>query len=152
MFVVGLYVLSATALAGVHVSILWEPFPGRTDRPNYASGTRCEFVVHAYTDTPYAFMTRGRVKIGGETVKDFTLTGIFLPYIDVVTRFASTHFADNTNIELYAEAWDSTGATASTSRSIRVYNKATLYGRSEWENDPYAPRRGCRKPCSGWSL
>ncbi|MGQ9881305.1 MAG: hypothetical protein ACUVSV_10655, partial [Armatimonadota bacterium] len=58
---------------------------------NYASGTRCEFVVHAYTDT---------------------------------------------------HAWGSTGQMASDSRLTTVYNKATLHGRNEWENDPSAPSAG----------
>ena len=87
-------------------------------------------------------MSRVRIKIGGETVKDFTLTGVFIPYIYVVTRFASTHFADDTNLQIAADAWDSAGQMASDSRLITVYNKATLYGRNEWENDPSAPSAG----------
>lgn len=138
------------ASAGVYADILWGPFPGRTEWPNYASGTRCEFVVHVYTDTPYAYITRVRIQLGGETIKDVRLSGgAFMPYIYIVTRFASTHFADSTNLEIRAEGWDSAGGTASTSRFVTVYNKATLYGRNEWENDPSAPSAGV-PPASFW--
>ncbi len=122
------------------MSILWGPFPGKTEWPNYASGTRCEVVAHISTNTPDAYLTRVKLRIGSETL--INQTPYPMPYVYLNVRFASTHFPDNTNLEIYAEGTDSTGQTGSASRYVLVYNKATLYGRNEWENDPSAPTAG----------
>lgn len=50
--------------------------------------------------------------------------------MSILIRFASTHFPDDTNLEIYAEGRDSAGQTGSASRYVLVYNKATLYGRT----------------------
>ncbi|GIV15057.1 MAG: hypothetical protein KatS3mg022_0492 [Armatimonadota bacterium] len=123
------------------MSILWGPFPGKTEWPNYASGTRCEVVAHFYTNTPNAYLTRVKLRMGSETLIDQSLL-YPMPYVYLNIRFASTHFPDDTHLEIYAEGTDSAGQTGSASRYVQVYNKATLYGRNEWENDPSAPTAG----------
>jgi hypothetical protein len=133
--------LACSSYAGVQVSILWAPFPGKAEWPNYASGTRCEVVAHISTNTQYAYLTRVKLRIGTETLIDQTLV-YPLPYVYLNVRFASTHFPDSTNLEIYAEGTDSAGQRGSASRYVWVYNKATLYGRNEWENDPCAPTAG----------
>jgi hypothetical protein len=123
------------------VSILWGPFPGKTQWPNYAGGTRCEVVAHISTNTQYAYLTRVKLRIGTETLIDKALT-YPMPYVYLNVRFSSTHFPDSTNLQIYAEGTDSAGQRGSASRYVLVYNKATLYGRNEWENDPSAPTAG----------
>ncbi|MDW8290086.1 MAG: hypothetical protein RMM06_05145 [Armatimonadota bacterium] len=83
-----------------------------------------------------------KLRIGSQTLIDRTLSYPTYPLVSLNVHFASTHFPDGTNLEIYVEGVDSTGRTGSASRRVLVYNKATLYGRNEWENDPSAPTAG----------
>jgi len=138
---------SRPAVAVVQCKIWWGTLPGQDplDRfPTYFSGTRCAVVAEVRTTTPGAMLSWVRVSVGGQQTKYVQLYPIvFLPYVYVQSRFASTHFPDGTAIEVTAEAVDTMGQYgAATPRSSTVYNKATLYGRNEWEQNPSDPSAG----------
>ncbi len=121
--------------------IWWGTVPGQDplDRfPTYFSGTRVAVVAEVRTTTPGAFIYWVRVRVGGEQTKYVQLYPyVFLPYVYVQSRFASTHFADGTVVQVTAEAMDTMGQYGTAApRSSTVYNKATLYGRNEWEQNP----------------
>jgi hypothetical protein len=99
-------------------------------------------VADVRTKTPGAFIYWVRISVGGQQTKYLQLYPyVFLPYVYVQSRFASTHFPDGTAVQVTAEAMDTMGQyAASAPESATVYNKATLYGRHEWEQNPSDPR------------
>lgn len=129
------------AAGAVECKIWWGTVPGQDplDRfPTYFSGTRVAVVAEVRTTTPGAFIYWVRVRVGGEQTKYVQLYPyVFLPYVYVQSRFASTHFADGAVVQVTAEAMDTMGQYGTAApRSSTVYNKATLYGRNEWEQNP----------------
>jgi len=127
--------------AAVVCKIWWGTLPGQDplDRfPTYLSGTRVAVVAEVRTTTPGAMLSWVRVRVGGEQTKYVRLYPyVFLPYVYVQSRFASAHFEDGTVVQVTAEAMDTMGQCGTAApRSSTVYNKATLYGRNEWEQNP----------------
>ncbi len=104
---------SRPAVAAVECRIWWGTLPGQDplDRfPTYFSGTRCAVVAEVRTTTPGAMLSWVRISVGGQQTKYVQLYPyVFVPYVYVQSRFASTFFPDGTSIQVTAEAADTMG-------------------------------------------
>ena len=97
------------------------------------SGTNCH--MGGYVASPYSNLTSVTVTIGGEQITPSSfIPGIYGGYTYNIT-FASTHFANGTNLTIKVTATNALGETNSITASSppTVYNVATIYGRNEWE-------------------
>jgi hypothetical protein len=108
--------------------------------PTWFSGTNC--VASGKAQSTDGTITRAELYIGGILVRVWPEENFgqqFVPGPLILSAvFSSTHFDHMTDLEIKLRAWDSKGHYGEGSEEIRVYNKACIYGRNDFETK-YAP-------------
>lgn len=127
----------------------WDP-----THPRFFSGTNCSATASAPAVSGY--VTHAQLLVGTTVVKDYYDTTVpghpaAGPYVTLGTNqstaslsvnFDSTHFPDGSAIPIKMIVTDTSGNTYDGKIQANAYNKATIYGRNEWETDMSAESAG----------
>lgn len=127
VLLVTLLVCSTRAPAAAQVQSVLVGAPPDDAMPPWYSGTDCGVGPQAIASTTIG-ITHAKVTLNGEVVREVFYDAPGAKIVRLPVTFDSTHFADSTMLEVKMEAWDSGGGYMADSKSVRVYNKAFVYG------------------------
>ena len=125
----------------------WDP-----THPRFFSGTNCSASGTAPAISGY--VSHAELLVGGTDVKDYYDTGFVGPLppgaatgtnqssASLTVHFDSTHFADGGSVPIQMTVTDTAGNTYDANVSANAYNKATIYGRNQWETGSGAGSAG----------